>query len=87
MGLNWTTPEDVLGYLFDNASARHLLQQVSSTARPTEAAPILIIHPLLNHPICLESDHDDGKFLEMIQNRLAEECREADNLALVRYVL
>ena len=87
MGLDWITPEDVLGYLFDNASARCLLQHVANIARSTEADPILIIHLLLNPPIHLKGNDDDIKFLETIQNWLAKERGDVDNLALVHCVL
>lgn len=48
---------------------------------------MLIIHPLLNPPICFKGDYDNVKFLETIQNQLAEERGDIDNLALVHCVL
>ena len=78
MGLNWTTSEDVLNYLSNNASARRLIQNISNIARSTDKDPMLIIHPLFDIPICLKSTYNDAKFKAIIQRRLDGEPDEED---------
>ena len=79
MGLNWTTPEDVLKYLSNNASARRLLREVSDMARSMDDDPMLLFHPLFDNPIRLKSTYDDAKFKEIIQRRLDGKPDEEDN--------
>lgn len=74
----WKTLKDVLTYLLNSPNMRHHLKHVSDLARPADSDFILLVHPLFETPICLESGHNDVKFKAIINERLKKECGEAD---------
>lgn len=78
MGSNWLDPKDVLTYLANSPNMQRHLRSMSARIRTPDSSSTLIVHPLLDPPLCLISSHNDAQFKKTIEERLKEECGEAD---------
>ena len=56
---------------------RRHLKRVSARVQTPDSKSTLIVHPLLNPPLCLNNNHNDAQFKKTIKDRLKEEYGEA----------